>query len=87
MAFKFALLACNSFRQQAPEMLHYQWIVANSAQQRVVSLPDFSLPAAAELPGIFDKDSPLLKLHQHSSQLFFSPIGLGGFGGFFQRRL
>ena len=37
----FAPLACNSFGQQAPEMLRYQWIVADRAAQRVVSLPDF----------------------------------------------
>ena len=41
-----APLACNSFGQQAPL---YQWIVADLEAQHV-SLPDFSLPAAAEHP-------------------------------------
>ena len=69
----FVQLACNSFGQQAPEMLQYQWIVADQAAQRVVSLPDFSLSAlaAADLPGVIDKHAPQLHLDQLSSQLFF----------------
>ena len=67
----FAPLACNSFGQQAPEMLGYQWIVADRAAQRVVSLPDFSLPAAADLPGVVDEHASLLQLYQRRSQRFF----------------
>ena len=67
----FAPLACNSFGQQAPEMLRYQWIVADRAAQRVLSLPDFSLPAAADLPGVLDKHASLLQLYQRCSQQFF----------------
>jgi len=33
----FAPLACNSFGQQAPELLRYQWVVADRAAQRYVS--------------------------------------------------
>ena len=67
----FAPLACNSFGQQAPEMLRYQWIVADRAAQRVVSLPDFSLPAAADLPGVVDEHASLLHLYQRRRQRFF----------------
>ena len=67
----FAPMACNSFGQQAPEMLRYQWIVADRAAQRVLSLPDFSLPAAADLPGVLDKHASLLQLYQRCSQQFF----------------
>ena len=63
-------LACNSFGQQAPEMLRYQWIVADRAAQRVVSLPDFSLLAAADLPGV-DEHASLLQLDQHRRQRSF----------------
>ena len=53
----FAPLACNSFGQQAP--------------QRVVSLPDFSLPAAADLPGVVDEHASLLQLYKRRRQRFF----------------
>ena len=66
-----APLACNSFGQQAPKMLRYQWIVADRTAQRVVSLPDFSLPAAADLPGVVDEHASLLQLYQRRSQRFF----------------
>ena len=59
----FAPLACNSFGQQAPEMLRYQWIVAGLSAQRVVTLPYFSLPAAAVLAGVVDEHASLLKLY------------------------
>ena len=75
----FAPLACNSFGQQAPEMLRYQWIVADRAAKRVVSLPDFSLPAAADLPGLYGpgvvdelhEHASLLQLYQRCRQRFF----------------
>ena len=67
----FAPLACNSFGQKAPEMLRYQWIVADRAAQSVVSLPDFSLPAAADLPGVVDEHASLLHLYQRRRQRFF----------------
>ena len=78
----FAPLACNSFGQQAPELLQYQRIVADLAAQRVVSLPDFSLPTAADLPGVVDEHGSLLKLYQRSrdrggvtaQSTFLSPI-------------
>ena len=50
LGMAFTQLACNSFGQQAPEMLQYQWTFADQAAQRVVSIPDFSLPAAVDLP-------------------------------------
>ena len=46
-------------------------IVADRAAQRVVSLPDFSLPAAADLPGVVDEHASLLQLDQHRRQLSF----------------
>ena len=52
-------------------MLRYQWIVADRAAQRVVSLPDFSLPAAADLPGVVDEHASLLQLYQRRRQRFF----------------
>ena len=55
-----APLACISFRQQASEMLRYHGIVADRAAQRVVSLPDFSWSAAANIPGVVDAHSCLL---------------------------
>ena len=67
----FAPLACISFGQQAPELLRYQWIVADRAAQRVVSSPDFSLPAAADLPGVVDEHASLLQLYQRRRQRFF----------------
>ena len=66
----FAPLACNSFGQQAPEVLRYQRIVADRAAQRVVSLPNSSLPAAAPLPGVVEEHSSLLKLYQRHHQRF-----------------
>ena len=39
-----------------------EWRQADHSAQLVVSLPDFSLPAAADLPGVVDKQSSLLKL-------------------------
>ena len=45
----FAPLACNSFGQQGPDLLRYQWLVADRAARRVVSVPSFSLPATAKL--------------------------------------
>ena len=52
-------------------MLRYQWIVADRAAQRVVSLPDFSLPTAADLPGVVDEHASLLQLYQRRRQRFF----------------
>ena len=66
----FAPLACNLFGQQAPEMLRYQWIVANRAAQRVVSLLDFSLLAAADLPGVVDEHASPLQLYGRRRQRF-----------------
>ena len=42
------------------------------AAQRVVSFPDFSLPAAADLPGVADEHASLLQLYQRRSQCFFA---------------
>ena len=67
----FAPLACNSFGQQAPELLRYQWIVADRAAQRAVSLPDFRLPDAAALPGVVDEHSSLLAQYKRRRQSFF----------------
>ena len=41
------------------------------AAQRVVSVPDFSLPAAADLPGVVDEHASLLQLYQCCRQRFF----------------
>ena len=46
-------------------------IVADRAAQRVVSLPDFSLPATADLPGVVDEHAPLLQLYQRRRQRYF----------------
>ena len=67
----FAPLACNSCGQQAPEVLRNQRTVADRAAQRVVSLPNFSLPAAAHLPGVVEEHASLLKLYQRRHQRFF----------------
>ena len=69
----FAPLACTSFGQQAPEMRETKlpMIVADRAAQRVVSLPGFSLPAAADLPGVVDEHAPLLQLYQRRRQRLF----------------
>ena len=48
----------------------------------VVSLPDFSLPAAADLPGVVDEHASLLQVYQRRRPAF-SPIRPGGFGGYF----
>ena len=47
--------ACNFLGQQALKMLRYQWIVADRTARRVVSLPNFSFPATADLPGVADE--------------------------------
>ena len=57
--------------RNAASQLQYQGIGAYRAAQRVVSLPDFSLPAAADLPGVVDKHTSLLQLYQRCSQRFF----------------
>ena len=55
------------------------------AAQRVVSLPDLSLPAAADLPGVVDEHASLLKLDKRRRKQFFSTSSPGGFGGIFRR--
>ena len=45
--------------------------MADRAAQRVVSLPGFSLPAAADLPGVVDERGSLLQLYQRRRQRFF----------------
>ena len=67
----FAPLACNSFGQQGPELLRYQWIVADRGAQRAVSLPEFRLPDAAALPGAVDEHSSLLAQYKRRRQSFF----------------
>jgi len=67
----FAPLACNSFGQQAPELLRYQWVVADRAAQRYVSLPNFSLPLSAEQPGNIDDHTSLLHKYKHYRRIFY----------------
>ena len=78
----FAQVACNSYGQQATEMLRHHWIVADRAAQQVVSLPDFSFPAAADLPGVVDEHASLLQLYQRRRRRFFrQSVSPGGFDG------
>ena len=67
----FAPLACNSFGQQAPELLRYQWVVADRAAQRYVSLPNFSLPLTAEQPGNVDDHTSLLHKYKRYRRIFY----------------
>ena len=67
----FAPLACNSFGQQAPELLRYQWVVADRAAQRYVSLPTFSLPLSAEQPGNVDDHTSLLHKYKRYRRIFY----------------
>ena len=67
----FAPLACNSFGQQAPELLRYQWVVADRAAQRYVSLPTFSLPLSAEQPGNVDEHTSLLHKYKQYRRIIY----------------
>ena len=67
----FAPLACNFFGQQAPELLRYQWVVADRAAQRYVSLPNFSLPLSAEQPGNVDDHTSLLHKYKRYRRIFY----------------
>ena len=67
----FAPLVCNSFGQQAPELLRYQWVVADSAAERYVYLPNFPLPLSAEQPGNADDHTSLLHKYKLHSRIFY----------------
>ena len=71
LGMAFAPLACNSFGQQAPEMLRFQWVVADRAAQRYVSLPDFALPISAEVPGCVDDHTSLLHKYKRYRRIFY----------------
>ena len=57
----FATLACNSFGQQAPEMLN---LPMDSGRSSCTRGSVITLPAAAYLPGVVDENSSQLKLYQ-----------------------
>ena len=47
LGIAFAPLVCNSFGQQGPDLLRYQWTAADTTAQHIVSVPTLSPPAWA----------------------------------------
>ena len=70
LGMAFAPLACNSFGQQAPDLLRYQWVVADTAAQRVVAVPSFSLPTPALDSGIPEEAAPQIQTFKRLRQNF-----------------
>jgi len=69
----FAPLACNTFGQQAPELLRYQWIIAEKAAQRVLSLaPGSTSPTDQADDSTLSPphDSPMATLTRLRQQIF-----------------
>ena len=71
LGMAFAPLACNSFGQQAPDLLRYQWVVADKAAQRVTAVLTFSLPATALHSGIPEEAAPQIQTFKRLRQNFF----------------
>ena len=61
LGMDFAPLVCNSFGQQGPDLLRYQWKVADTTAQRIVSVPTLSLPASALVPSFADHAAPQIR--------------------------
>ena len=71
LGMAFAPLVCNSFGQQGPDLLRYQWKVADTTAQRIVSVPTLSLPASALVPSFADHAAPQIQTFKRLRQKFF----------------
>ena len=66
-----APLAYYLISPQGPDLLHYHLLFAYCAAKRVVSIPTFSIPASALLPGLVDDASPQIKTFERLRQIFY----------------
>ena len=69
------VLVCDSFGKQGPDLLRYQWTVADTTAQRIVSVPTHSLPAALALvPSFADHAAPQIQTFTHLRQIFVASL-------------